>query len=232
MASTGKLSHAWPNIQLNRISAISLQVSFGCSTICHQDKRVIDQRETISSPGSPVAFLPAVRTTVDSAGKIVVAIHCVSEASPNAVVSWSKGGDAVTTGPMHHISSDTTQLKIRDYNVSSFLLQNYTCTSRNPLGSQRREIQLKGIQSQHWAQVESYQILKYCLNITLRYLYSNFYFTTRRNAELHSHKIWYITNTLKGSFFRVGLRWVVIKSIGFWTGNELTVQIITEINCS
>lgn len=92
-----------------------------------------------------MAFLPAVRTTVDSAGKIVVAIRCVSEASPDAVVSWSEGGDAVTTGPTQHISSDTTQLKIHGYNVSSFLLHNYTCTSRNPLGSQRREIQLKGM---------------------------------------------------------------------------------------
>lgn len=104
-----------------------------------------DQTRTVSSPGSPVEFLPAVRTTVDSEGKIVVAIHCVSEASPKAVVSWSKGSEAVTSGTAYQISSDSTQLKIRDYNVSHFLLRNYTCTCRNPLGSQRREIQLRGI---------------------------------------------------------------------------------------
>lgn len=101
--------------------------------------------KTLSSPGSPAEFLPAVRTAVDNAGKIVVTLHCVSEASPKAVVSWSKGGNAVTTGTTYHISSDTTQLKIHDYNVSNFLLHNYSCTCRNPLGSQRREIRLKGI---------------------------------------------------------------------------------------
>lgn len=92
-----------------------------------------------------MAFLPVVKTTVDSKGKIVVTIRCVSEASPEAVVSWSKGSETVTNGTAYQISSDATQLKIRDYNVSNFLLQNYTCTCRNPLGSQRREIQLRGI---------------------------------------------------------------------------------------
>lgn len=88
-------------------------------------------------------FLPAVRTTVDSGDKIVVTIHCVSEASPEAVVSWSKGSEAVTSGTTYQISSNTTQLEIRDYNVSN-PLQNYTCTCRNPLGNQSREIQLRG----------------------------------------------------------------------------------------
>ncbi len=98
----------------------------------------------MSSPGSPVEFLPAVRTTVDSEGKIVVTIQCVCDASPVAVVSWSKGSEAVASGLTYQISSDTTQLMIRDFNVSNFLLQNYNCTCRNPLGSQTREIQLKG----------------------------------------------------------------------------------------
>ncbi|XP_075962973.1 V-set and immunoglobulin domain-containing protein 10-like [Anarhichas minor] len=94
--------------------------------------------------GSPRMFLPAVRTTVDSDGKIVVTIHCVSEASPQAVVSWYNGSEAVTSTTPYQISRDTTQLEIRDYNVSNFLLQNYTCICRNSLGSQRREIQLRG----------------------------------------------------------------------------------------
>ncbi|XP_029360665.1 V-set and immunoglobulin domain-containing protein 10-like [Echeneis naucrates] len=93
---------------------------------------------------SPRELLPAVRTTVDSEGKIVVAILCVSEASPEAVVSWSEGSKDVTNSTSYQISNDTTQLNIRHYNVSNFLLQNYTCICRNPLGSQRREIQLQG----------------------------------------------------------------------------------------
>lgn len=83
------------------------------------------------------------RTSVDDEGKIVVAIHCVSEAVPEPVVSWSRDGEALASGGSHHISSNTTQLTIRDYNVSR-LLHNYTCVSRNPLGSRRREVQLRG----------------------------------------------------------------------------------------
>ncbi|XP_078108476.1 receptor-type tyrosine-protein phosphatase delta isoform X3 [Sander vitreus] len=93
---------------------------------------------------SPVKFLPAVGTRVDSEGKIVVAIRCVSEAWPKAVVSWSKGSEALTNRTPYQISSDTTQLEILGYNVSKFLLQNYFCNCSNPLGSQRREILLTG----------------------------------------------------------------------------------------
>lgn len=83
------------------------------------------------------------KTTVDADDKIAVTIHCVSEATPQAVVSWSKGGEAVTNGSTYQISTDTTQLKISDYNVTSFHLQNYTCVCSNPLGSQKREFQLR-----------------------------------------------------------------------------------------
>ncbi|XP_051262738.1 V-set and immunoglobulin domain-containing protein 10-like isoform X1 [Dicentrarchus labrax] len=103
-----------------------------------------EQNKCNITASSPRVFLPAVRTTVDFEGKIVVTINCVSEASPKAVVSWSKGSEAVTIGTTYQIRNDTTQLEIRYYNVSNFLLQNYTCTCRNPLGSQRRGIQLMG----------------------------------------------------------------------------------------
>lgn len=89
-------------------------------------------------------FLPVVRTTVASDGKIVVSIGCVSEASPEAVVSWFKDSEAVTTGGMYEISSNNTQFQIRHHNVSVFLLHNYTCICHNPLGSQSRTVQLLG----------------------------------------------------------------------------------------
>lgn len=84
------------------------------------------------------------RTTVDDDGKIAVAISCVSEAEPPAVVSWSRGSEALAGGVEHAISADTTLLQLRDHNVSNFLLHNYTCAARNPLGSARQEIQLRG----------------------------------------------------------------------------------------
>ncbi|XP_045899699.1 V-set and immunoglobulin domain-containing protein 10-like isoform X2 [Micropterus dolomieu] len=104
----------------------------------------IEQNMCNITARSPMDVLPAVSTTVDSEGKIMVTIYCVSDASPVAVVSWSKDSEAVTSGTTYHISSDTTQFKIRDYNISNFLLHNYTCTCHNPLGSHGREIQLRG----------------------------------------------------------------------------------------
>lgn len=85
------------------------------------------------------------RSTVDSKGKIVVSISCVSEASPRAVVFWTDGSKAVTNGTAYEIISDTTQLDIHHYNVSSFLLNNYTCVCSNPLGSRAKQTQLKGM---------------------------------------------------------------------------------------
>nr|XP_020445723.1 V-set and immunoglobulin domain-containing protein 10-like isoform X2 [Monopterus albus] len=104
----------------------------------------VEQKNCSITASSPAQFLSAVRTTHDSEGKIVVTIYCVSDASPKAVVSWSRDSGAITSGTAYQISSDTTQLMMVDYNVSNFLLQNYTCTCRNPLGSQSREIQLQG----------------------------------------------------------------------------------------
>ncbi|XP_060936380.1 V-set and immunoglobulin domain-containing protein 10-like [Limanda limanda] len=104
----------------------------------------VEQNKCNITASRPVEFLPTVRISVDSQGKIVVSLHCVSDASPQAVVSWSRGSQAVATGATHQINSDTTQLQIRGYNVSDFVRQKYSCTSRNPLGSQRREIQLLG----------------------------------------------------------------------------------------
>ncbi|KAF6736578.1 V-set and immunoglobulin domain-containing protein 10-like [Oryzias melastigma] len=93
---------------------------------------------------NPKVFLPEVRATVDVDSKIVVSILCVSEASPQAVVSWSNDSGAIANGTAYQISSDTTELKIRDNSISNLILQNFTCTCRNPLGSQTRRIQLQG----------------------------------------------------------------------------------------
>ncbi|XP_041842801.1 V-set and immunoglobulin domain-containing protein 10-like [Melanotaenia boesemani] len=111
--------------------------------ICIADHPV-EQNKCNVTASSPLKFLPAMRTTVDTNGKIVVTIQCISDVSPQAVVSWSRGSETVTNGTTYQISNDTTQLKISGYNISNFTLQNYSCTCRNLLGSQRREIQLQG----------------------------------------------------------------------------------------
>ncbi|XP_033837331.2 V-set and immunoglobulin domain-containing protein 10-like isoform X1 [Periophthalmus magnuspinnatus] len=88
----------------------------------------------------PVPFLPSLEFGVNSEGKIRVTISCLSAAVPTSVVSWLRGTEAVNTGSVHSISP--TQLTIQDYNISTFLLHNYTCFCRNPLGVQQRQIQL------------------------------------------------------------------------------------------
>uniref|UniRef100_A0A3Q3QLI9 Ig-like domain-containing protein n=1 Tax=Monopterus albus TaxID=43700 RepID=A0A3Q3QLI9_MONAL len=117
---------------------------YTCTVLNEKTKEKRQKSTNLNVYGSPAQFLSAVRTTHDSEGKIVVTIYCVSDASPKAVVSWSRDSGAITSGTAYQISSDTTQLMMVDYNVSNFLLQNYTCTCRNPLGSQSREIQLQG----------------------------------------------------------------------------------------
>ncbi|XP_029307836.1 V-set and immunoglobulin domain-containing protein 10-like isoform X2 [Cottoperca gobio] len=118
-------------------------------TVTCMAEHPVEQNKCNVTASSPIQFLPDVRTTVSSEGEIVVAIHCVSKASPQAVVSWSKGNGGLTRETTYQISSDTTQLEIRDFNVNNFLLQNYACTCRNPLGSQRRDIQLRGPSISH-----------------------------------------------------------------------------------
>ncbi|XP_054903243.1 V-set and immunoglobulin domain-containing protein 10-like [Poeciliopsis prolifica] len=105
----------------------------------------IEQNTCNITAKSPRNFLPTMKTSIELDGKIAVTIRCVSEASPQAVVSWSQGNESVITGSTYQISSDTTQLKILSHNISTFLLApNYTCTCRNPLGSQRKLFQLQG----------------------------------------------------------------------------------------
>ncbi|KAM8869428.1 V-set and immunoglobulin domain-containing protein 10-like isoform 2-T2 [Spinachia spinachia] len=118
-------------------------------TTCCPPTDFSSRTTTTSFSGAPRMFLPVVTTTVDPDGKIVVTIDCLSVASPPALVLWSKGSEDIAGTAPHQISGDTAQLQIRDYIVSNFLLQNYTCTCRNPLGSQRREIQLEGPSISH-----------------------------------------------------------------------------------
>lgn len=88
----------------------------------------------------PVPFLPSLRFGTSSEGKIRVTISCVSAAVPESVVSWLRGTEAVSGGSIYTIGP--TYLTIQDYDLSTFLLHNYTCSCRNPLGEQQRHIHL------------------------------------------------------------------------------------------
>ncbi|XP_015227333.1 PREDICTED: V-set and immunoglobulin domain-containing protein 10-like isoform X2 [Cyprinodon variegatus] len=119
--------------------------SFDEKTVVCNAEHPIEHKTCSVTASRPMNFLPAVKNTVDPDGQIAVTIYCVSDASPQAVVSWSRGGEEVINGTPYQISSNTTQLKIRSYNISTFLLTpNFTCTCRNPLGSQKKQVQLQG----------------------------------------------------------------------------------------
>uniref|UniRef100_A0A8C7ZQA5 V-set and immunoglobulin domain containing 10 like n=1 Tax=Oryzias sinensis TaxID=183150 RepID=A0A8C7ZQA5_9TELE len=113
-------------------------------TVSCQADHPVQQNTCNITARNPNIFLPEMRATVDLDSKMVVSILCVTEASPPAVVSWSNDSGAIANGTTYQISSDTTELKIRDNNISNLILQIFTCTCSNPLGSQARSIQLQG----------------------------------------------------------------------------------------
>ncbi|XP_077384011.1 V-set and immunoglobulin domain-containing protein 10-like [Festucalex cinctus] len=112
----------------------------GKIVIC-QAQHLVENGKCNVTAESPQYFLPSVRTDVDSDGKIVVSIRCLSHATPPAAVSWFRGGEPVTDGDL--IGDDTTSLRIRHRNVSVLLLHNYTCTCRNPLGGRSKHVHLQ-----------------------------------------------------------------------------------------
>lgn len=95
--------------------------------------------------GGPVDFLPVIFTNVSGDEQTTVVIHCNTEASPKAVVHWLKDGHGLEDGPKYQISTNTSQLFIRDFNVSSTDLDIYTCTAINPLGSKTSNVTLLGM---------------------------------------------------------------------------------------
>ncbi|XP_013881083.1 V-set and immunoglobulin domain-containing protein 10-like [Austrofundulus limnaeus] len=124
---------------------VNASASLNKKTVMCLADHPVEQNKCNVTASAPMNFLPSVETTVDPDGKIVVTIGCLSGAFPRAVVSWSRGGEVVVNGTTDQISSNTTQLMIRNYNLSSFLgMPNFTCTCLNPLGRQRGQIQLQG----------------------------------------------------------------------------------------
>ncbi|RVE63000.1 hypothetical protein OJAV_G00162850 [Oryzias javanicus] len=67
-------------------------------TVTCQADHPIQQNTCNITARNPKVFLPEIRATVMDS-KIVVSILCASEASPQAVVSWSNESGAITTGP-------------------------------------------------------------------------------------------------------------------------------------
>ena len=108
----------------------------------------------VGRPGQPVEFLPRVGVAVGQDGRIAVTIECLSDAVPDAVVTWLRGGQAITSSNQHQISANTTHLTVRHLNISQFLRDDFSCICANPLGNKVRATRLLGtvVSKNYWLQ--------------------------------------------------------------------------------
>ncbi|CAL8249725.1 unnamed protein product [Boreogadus saida] len=93
----------------------------------------------------PVDFLPRVGADVDPDGRIAVTLECLSDAVPDAVVTWLRAGRVVSgSSNQHQISGNTTRLTVRHFNVSEVIREDFSCICSNPLGNKSRTTRLLG----------------------------------------------------------------------------------------
>nr|XP_009290968.1 V-set and immunoglobulin domain-containing protein 10-like isoform X2 [Danio rerio] len=97
-------------------------------------------------PSAPVDFLAVVSTSVSADDQMMVLMVCSPEATPEALVFWMKSGERLQNDHKYQISTNTTQLRIRDFNASSADLDTYTCSAVNPLGNKTLHTTLTGPQ--------------------------------------------------------------------------------------
>lgn len=129
-------SRAPGQLSLNVSASDSLS---GAPVSCTAEHPV--QRGTCNVTAVPPApFLPSLKFGIHSDGKIRVVINCLTTAMPEPVVSWLRGTETVSSSSVYSIGH--SRLTIQDYNISTFLLHNYTCSCHNPLGVQQRQIHL------------------------------------------------------------------------------------------
>ncbi|KAK2903622.1 hypothetical protein Q8A67_008335 [Cirrhinus molitorella] len=116
----------------------------GQEIICKAEHPLI-QTQCSVIPRGPVDFHSVILTSMSQDEQTMVAIHCSTEAAPEALVHWIKNGNHLQTGPKYQISTNTTQLFIYDFNVATDL-NTYTCTAINPLGNKTVDTSLLGPQ--------------------------------------------------------------------------------------
>lgn len=93
--------------------------------------------------GGPVDFLSVMLSSMSQDEQMMVVIQCSAEATPQALVHWIKNGNRLQTGPKYQISTNTSQLFISDFNVTTDL-DTYTCTAINPLRNKTVDTTLLG----------------------------------------------------------------------------------------
>ncbi|XP_042597686.1 V-set and immunoglobulin domain-containing protein 10-like [Cyprinus carpio] len=116
----------------------------GREIICKAEHPLI-QTQCSVIPRGPVDFLPVILISMSQDEQTLVVIHCSAKATPQALVHWIKDGNHLQTGPKYQISTNTTQLFIYDFNVTTDL-DTYTCTAINPLGNETVDTTLLGPQ--------------------------------------------------------------------------------------
>lgn len=95
-------------------------------------------------PGGPAGFVPRVTAAVDANGTLVTTIACAGASVPVAAVTWSRGGQVISSGGRYRISADTTELSIVHPALNASYLGVYVCDAANPLGRQESSVRLLG----------------------------------------------------------------------------------------
>ncbi|KAJ8289565.1 hypothetical protein GJAV_G00002740 [Gymnothorax javanicus] len=102
-----------------------------------------EQNCSVTARG-PGGFLPLVSTTMNADNKLVVIIDCGSATLPVPTVTWSRGGQVITSGGRYEISPDTTLLSIIDPALNISDLGIYVCQAANPLSTVTNNVRVLG----------------------------------------------------------------------------------------
>ncbi|XP_059909162.1 V-set and immunoglobulin domain-containing protein 10-like isoform X2 [Gadus macrocephalus] len=143
-------SLAFPSVSNGSVTAGVLSLTLAPSEgldwktiVCRAQHPLLEASCNVTAR-QPVEFLPRVGAAVDPDGRIAVTIECLSDAVPDAVVTWLRAGQAVSSSNQHQISANTTQLTVRHFNISEFIREDFSCICSNPLGNKSRTTRLRG----------------------------------------------------------------------------------------
>ncbi|XP_064156644.1 V-set and immunoglobulin domain-containing protein 10-like isoform X2 [Anguilla rostrata] len=115
----------------------------GKEIICMGRHPLASQNCSITARG-PAELLPVFAVALDDNGTVVVSITCASASVPLANVTWSRGGQVITSGGRYQISPNTTVLSIVDPDLDTSNLGIYICDAANPLGRAESNVHVLG----------------------------------------------------------------------------------------
>ncbi|XP_035276236.1 V-set and immunoglobulin domain-containing protein 10-like isoform X2 [Anguilla anguilla] len=125
------------------LTAAATPTLSGKEIICIGRHPLAPQNCSVTARG-PAELLPVFAVALDDNGTVVVSITCASASVPLANVTWSRGGQVITSGGRYQISPNTTVLSIVDPVLDTSNLGIYICDATNPLGRAESNVHVLG----------------------------------------------------------------------------------------